>query len=150
MPEINKKIRDLQIEITQLIGTPVRLSLFLPPVSIKGAYRIREKQVFDKGGNPIIVNFDTVLAAVAKVHGVSPADILSHNRETQNVRPRECLSYMLYVYFDIYSYQNIAFLMGNRNHSTIMHQIKGYKTNLQLDREHWMEVIDRVKKEMGL
>jgi chromosomal replication initiation ATPase DnaA len=150
MPDVNAKIRALQMELTQVFGAPVQLSIFIPPVRIKNGERHTEKIFIGADGSKVIVNFDTVMSAVSRVYNVSEAEIKGPNRKPQNTRPRECLSYILYKVFEIYSYAGIAFLMGNRNHSTIMHQIQGYKINLQMDREFYTDVIDRVKKEMGL
>lgn len=81
-----------------------------------------------KGDNPIL----TLAHAASRHSGYSAGDILSHRRGAPLCRVRHIVMYLAHQLTAL-SYPKIAGLLGNRDHTTIMHGVRKVERLIHFD-----------------
>lgn len=77
-------------------------------------------------GLPKLSPPDSVIFTVAEVWGISPAELISPSRELRFVLPRHMAAAILYTHLGL-TYNEIAELLGRRNHATILHSVRAFQ-----------------------
>ncbi len=84
---------------------------------------------------------------VAEHYGVRPEDIKSQRRNKEIVLPRQISMYLIRIFNDI-TLQDVGKLLGNRDHSTIIHGFD--KITNEMDRNPDLKnTIDILKKKLN-
>ena len=73
--------------------------------------------------SPVGVPLTTILQAVCKYYGVTKADVVSHRRSAKVVRPRQVFMYLARE-LTPHSMPVISRLLGDRDHTTVLHGIR--------------------------
>jgi chromosomal replication initiator protein len=73
--------------------------------------------------NKRIVTDEYILEVVSEHFNISVQDIVSQKRSANIITPRHCVMYLCRTMIDS-PFKNIGFLLGGRDHSTIMHGVK--------------------------
>jgi chromosomal replication initiator protein len=92
---------------------------------------MRIKAMCDPGVE-IVREVDAVLRAVARVHGLSTAQVLSRRRDRVVVECRQSVMYVLYDQFPL-SYNWIGEYFG-RDHGTVMYAVRVVRVLIEADR----------------
>ena len=88
-----------------------------------------------------------IIEVVAEHYGVRPEDIKSQRRNKEIVLPRQVSMYLIRVFNDI-TLQDVGRLLGNRDHSTIIHGFD--KITNEMDRNPELKnTIDILKKKLN-
>ena len=66
----------------------------------------------------------SVLAEIAKRHGMTPADLMSLSRRREVSWPRQEAMYEIFVRCPHLSYPAIARLLGGMDHTTVLHGVR--------------------------
>lgn len=87
-------------------------------------------------------NPDSIITIVAESFGVKSDDITSQKRNADFVLPRQVVMYLCYNILSL-SYQNIAKILGKKDHTTIMHGVDKITEEIKTDSElnHKIELI---------
>ena len=81
---------------------------------------------------PTKITADTIISVVCDHFSVSKADIISSKRNKELVTPRHIIMYLCRKMTDE-TYKNIAYILGNRNHTTVIHGEKTIEDLIDTD-----------------
>ncbi len=88
-----------------------------------------------------------IINVVAEHFGVDPLDISSKKRNSEFVQPRQIVMYLCREMCNV-SLQNIAHLLGKKDHTTIIYGIKKVEEELQVN-EELRSKVDIIKKKIN-
>jgi chromosomal replication initiator protein len=91
---------------------------------------------------------DEILQIIAYECSISVQDIVSKTRKTEVVNGRFIFCGIMKEYFG-YSLKKIGELVGNRDHTTIIHSIQEYKNRYQ-NEEHYRMLVNNVYNKIGI
>jgi len=95
------------------------------------------------------VTVEEIMDIVADHYSITTADILSGKRSRNIAYPRQITMYLCRKYTTL-SLDEIGELMGNRDHSTIMHGISKIKSDLNKNDEALMEALVLLDKKISV
>lgn len=90
---------------------------------------------------------DDIILVVARNFGVQKDDIVGARRLKEFVLPRQIVMYLIKEEFD-HSLEHIGKVLGDRNHTTVLHGINSVKQRMLKDKSFARD-INALRKEMG-
>ena len=99
------------------------------------------KEIIHSGLN---YNWD-IIDAISKCLGYSREDIEGHTRRQEVVKARDLIAFLLREYGNI-SYSEIGRLLGNRDHTTILHAYKKIKQRIKTHPELKIQLEGLIQK----
>lgn len=113
--------------------------------------RVMLLKVPNEGGSSVLLGFgrgNDIIDTLSKRLGYNKAIIESRTRRQEIVKARDLIVYLLREYGDL-SYPAIGRLLGDRDHTTIIHAYKKTKRNIEVRPELKTELEDLIR-EVGL
>ena len=94
-----------------------------------------------------VITDEYILEVVSEHFNISVQDLVSQKRSANIVTPRHCVMYLCRAMIDS-PFKNIGFLLGGRDHSTIMHGFSKIEAELKTN-ETLRNTINTIKKKIN-
>ncbi len=134
---VDSNIRELEARLLQIATKAKAEGIDLDEENILGYLGAIDKEKAKR------VTPNTILREVSKYYGITIKEIKGERRLKTLVLPRQVCMYLLRNMLDM-GLQSIGALLGNRDHTTILHGLEKINTMLKVDSKFFKE-IDQLK-----
>ena len=146
---INYIATNITSNIRELEGAFNKIVAFAKLNKVEMTLELAEEALKDiiSPNKPKAITPSLIINVVAEHFGVNPEDISSKKRNSEFVQPRQIVMYLCRDICGI-SLQNIANLLGKKDHTTIIYGIKKVEEELQIS-EELRNKVDIIKKKIN-
>ncbi len=129
---IHSNIRELEGALNKIIAYSKINKIDFEEITVEHAEEALKDMI--SSSNSKVINENLILNVVAEHFNVSTQQILSSKRTQEFAEARQVVMYLCNELTNT-TYQNIAKLLGKKDHTTVLHGIKKVKTRMETDEE---------------